>query len=117
MFNGAHVILYSRDAEADREFIRDRLGFKFVDAGDGWLIFRLPPSEIAVHPTDGESQVEFYLMCDDINTRLTELAASGVDVAAPVTEQSWGLLAEVRLPSGTSLPIYEPRHPLAAALE
>jgi catechol 2,3-dioxygenase-like lactoylglutathione lyase family enzyme len=117
MFNGAHIILYSRDAAADREFIRDRLGFKFVDAGDGWLIFKLPPSEIAVHPTEGEPEVEFYLMCDDISTRLAELAGSGVEIAEPMTEQSWGLLAKVRLPSGASLPIYEPRHPVAAVLD
>jgi catechol 2,3-dioxygenase-like lactoylglutathione lyase family enzyme len=117
MFNGAHVILYSRDAEADRDFMRDRLGLKFVDAGDGWLIFKLPPSEIAVHPTEGEPEVEFYLMCDDINTALADLAGSAGEVAEPVSEQSWGLLAEVRLPSGATLPIYEPRHPVAALLE
>jgi catechol 2,3-dioxygenase-like lactoylglutathione lyase family enzyme len=117
MFNGTHVILYSRNAEADREFIRDRLGFKFVDAGGGWLIFKLPPSEIAVHPTEGEPEVELYLMCDDIRTRLAELAGAGVEIAEPMTEQSWGTLAKVRLPSGASLPIYEPRHPVAAVLD
>jgi len=73
MINGAHVILYSRDADADRAFIRDVLGFAGVDAGGGWLIFKLPPAEVAVHPTDGDPQHELYLMCDDIGTALEEL--------------------------------------------
>ena len=77
MINGAHVILYSTDAEADRVFIRDVLGFAGVDAGGGWLIFKLPPAEIAVHPTDGPGKHEFYLMCDDIEKTLEELTARG----------------------------------------
>jgi catechol 2,3-dioxygenase-like lactoylglutathione lyase family enzyme len=113
MLSGAHVILYSRDAEADRTFVRDVLGLAGVDAGDGWLIFRLPPAELAVHPTDGESKAEFYLMCDDIEGLLARLAGEGVVVASPVTDQGWGLLASIRLPSGADLAIYEPRHPLA----
>jgi catechol 2,3-dioxygenase-like lactoylglutathione lyase family enzyme len=110
MFNGAHVILYSPDAEADRAFLRDTLGFAHVDAGAGWLIFKLPPAEVAVHPTDAEPKHELYLMCDDIER---VLAATGVEVVDPVSDQGWGRLASIRLPSGTPLPIYEPRHPVA----
>ncbi|MFI0487237.1 VOC family protein [Actinomadura sp. 9N215] len=116
MINGAHVIIYSRDAEADRAFIRDVLGFPDVDAGHGWLIFKLPPAELAAHPTQSEPRHEFYLMCDDIRTTLEGLGARGVQVDVPVTEESWGLLAAIRLPSGAELPIYEPRHPLAKDL-
>jgi catechol 2,3-dioxygenase-like lactoylglutathione lyase family enzyme len=112
MFSGAHVILYSRDADADRAFIRDVLGFAGVDAGDGWLIFRLPPAELAVHPTEGESKAEFYLMCEDIEALMSRLRADGV-TCGPVTDQGWGLLGSVGLPSGANLSIYEPRHPLA----
>ena len=113
MLSGTHVILYSRDAEADRAFVRDVLGLAGVDAGDGWLIFRLPPTELAVHPTDGDSKAEFYLMCDDIEGLLTRLAAEGVVVSSPVTDRGWGFEASIRLPSGADLAIYEPRHPLA----
>jgi catechol 2,3-dioxygenase-like lactoylglutathione lyase family enzyme len=111
-FSGAHVILYSRDAAADRAFVRDVLGFAGVDAGDGWLIFTLPPAEIALHPTDGDPAVEFYLMCDDIEALRARLATLGVEMA-PVSDQGWGLLASIRLPSGADLAIYEPRHPTA----
>ena len=86
MFSGAHVILYSQDAEADRAFIADVLGFPHVDAGHGWLIFTLPPAEIAVHPTDGPPQHEFYLMCDDLDEVLAKLTAAGVETTRPVTE-------------------------------
>jgi catechol 2,3-dioxygenase-like lactoylglutathione lyase family enzyme len=80
MINGAHIILYSTDAEADRVFIRDVLGFAGVDAGGGWLIFKLPPAEIAVHSTDGPGKHEFYLMCDDLEKTLADLTARGVTV-------------------------------------
>jgi hypothetical protein len=113
VFVGAHVILYSQDAVADREFIRDVLGFPHVDAGAGWLIFRLPPSEIAVHPTDDTPRPEFYLMCNDINEALDAVAATGVEVIRDVTEARWGLLAKIPLPSGSELPIYQPLHPVA----
>ncbi len=113
MFSGAHVILYSRDADADRAFIRDVLGLANVDAGDGWLIFALPPAELAVHPTEAAPIAEFYLMCDDIEGLLARLAGEGVDVSSPVTDQGWGLLASIRLPSGADLAIYEPRHQVA----
>jgi catechol 2,3-dioxygenase-like lactoylglutathione lyase family enzyme len=117
MINGAHVIVYSRDADADRAFLRDSLGFTQVDAGDGWLIFKLPPAEIAVHPADREAKHEFYLMCDNIERLLAELTAKGVEVARPVSDEGWGLLASIRLPSGADLALYEPRHPTAFDLE
>ncbi|HEY7420198.1 MAG TPA: VOC family protein [Ktedonobacteraceae bacterium] len=117
MLNGAHIILYSRDAEADRAFIRDVLGFAGVDAGDGWLIFKLPPAEIAVHPTDGEGRYEFYLMCDNIEQTLEDLTARGVIISQPLRDQRWGLLASIQLPSGSDLSIYQPRHPIAYNLE
>lgn len=116
MINGAHVILYSRDAEADRAFLRDVLGLPDVDAGHGWLIFKLPPAEVAAHPTDEEPRHEFYLMCDDIRATLDDLARKGVQVDAQVSDQGWGLLAAIRLPSGAELPIYQPRHPRATDL-
>jgi catechol 2,3-dioxygenase-like lactoylglutathione lyase family enzyme len=112
-FNGAHLILYSRDAEADRAFLRDTLGFPNVDAGEGWLIFKLPPAEVAVHPTDGPPTHELYLMCADIEQALADCAAKGVEVVDQVTDEGWGRLASIRLPSGTPMSIYEPRHPVA----
>jgi hypothetical protein len=117
MINGVHVILYSTDAEADRVFIRDVLGFAGIDAGSGWLIFKLPPAEIALHPTDGPGKHEFYLMCDDIEKTLAELAAKGVMISEPVNDQRWGLLASIKLPSGSDLSLYQPRHPTAFELE
>lgn len=116
MINGAHVILYSRDAEADRAFIRDVLGFPDVDAGHGWLIFKLPPAELAAHPTEEQPHHEFYLMCDDIHATLDDLIEKGVHADKTISEQRWGLLARIRLPSGAELPIYQPRHPLAKDL-
>jgi len=113
MINAAHVILYSNDAEADRVFIRDVLGFAGVDAGGGWLIFKLPPAEIAVHPTDGLGKHECYLMCDDLEKTLADLAAKGVTISHSVSDQDWGLLASIKLPSGSDLSIYQPRHPTA----
>jgi catechol 2,3-dioxygenase-like lactoylglutathione lyase family enzyme len=116
MINGSHVILYSQDAEADRAFVRDVLGFAHVDAGQGWLIFKLPPAEVAVHPTDGPPAHEFYLMCDDLDKTLAELTAKGVEVSGQVSDRGWGRLAAVKLPSGSDLPLYEPRHPVAYSI-
>jgi catechol 2,3-dioxygenase-like lactoylglutathione lyase family enzyme len=117
MIHAAHVILYSADAEADRVFIRDVLGLAGVDSGGGWLIFKLPPAEIAVHPTDGTSKHEFYFMCDDIEKTLMELTAKGVTISEPISDQHWGRLASIKLPSGADLPIYQPLHPTAYDLE
>lgn len=116
MISGAHVILYSQDAEADRDFIRDVLGFPGVDAGGGWLVFELPPAEVAVHPTDGPPRHEVFLMCDDLDSQLGRFRAQGVEITRPVSEQRWGRLAAIRLPSGAELPLYEPRHPTARSL-
>ncbi|MCT4352385.1 VOC family protein [Streptomyces sp. Je 1-79] len=110
MFSGAHVILYTPDADADRAFLKDALGFEHVDAGGGWLVFRLPPAELAVHPTADEPKHEFYLMCDDLTETLAALREHGAETSEP-SDQGWGLLASVRLPSGSELPLYEPRHP------
>ncbi|HZE33854.1 MAG TPA: VOC family protein [Actinoallomurus sp.] len=117
MINGAHVIIYSQDADADRRFIRDVLGFGNIDAGDGWLIFKLPPAEVAVHPTDGKGRHELFFMCDDIKATLATLAEKGVEISRPIEEQGWGALASIRLPSGSELSLYEPRHPVAYDLE
>jgi catechol 2,3-dioxygenase-like lactoylglutathione lyase family enzyme len=116
VINGAHVILYSRDAEADRAFLRDVLGLPGVDAGDGWLIFKLPPAEVAAHPTDGAPVHELYFMCDDLDATLAELSGKGVEIAGPPADHGWGVLATIRLPSGSELPIYQPRHPVAHTL-
>jgi hypothetical protein len=114
VITGAHAILFSRDAEADREFLRGLLGSHTVDAGGGWLILALPPAEIAVHPADGEPQVELYLMCDDIEATVADLDGRGIATEGGVTDAGWGLLTTVRLPSGAAMGLYEPRHPVAA---
>jgi catechol 2,3-dioxygenase-like lactoylglutathione lyase family enzyme len=114
MITGAHVIVYSRDADADRAFFRDVLEYPHVDAGGGWLIFKLPPGEAAVHPADAPSY-ELYLMCDDVNTTVEQLTAKGVS-CGPVSDQGWGLLTSIRLPGGGDLGLYEPRHPKATEL-
>ena len=115
MITGAHVIVYSRDADADRAFFRDVLEYPHVDAGGGWLIFKLPPAEVAVHPVEGQSSHELYLMCDDVNATVEQLAAKGV-TCGPVSDQGWGLLTSIRLPGGGELGLYEPRHPKATEL-
>ena len=115
MITGAHVILYSRDAEADRAFLRDVLGYPHVDAGGGWLIFKLPPAEVAVHPAEATESHELYLMCDDVHATVEQLAAKGVD-CGPVSDQGWGLLTSIGLPGGGQLGLYEPRHPRATEL-
>ncbi|MBV9508242.1 MAG: extradiol dioxygenase [Acidobacteriia bacterium] len=110
MIDGAHVIVYSSDAEADRAFFRDVLGFPSVDAGHGWLIFALPKAEAAFHPADGGDRHELYLMCDDIQAQITMLRSKGVE-CAKVVEERWGSLTEIRLPGGGKLGLYQPKHP------
>ncbi len=112
---GAHVIVYSRDPEADRALFRDVLDYPHVDAGGGWLIFKLPPAEVAVHPGDDPSCHELYLMCDDLDATMTELSAHGVRCAV-ITEARWGRLSRFRLPGGGDVGIYEPQHPRATDL-
>src|SRR5438132_630460 len=113
MINGTHVILYSRDADADRVFFRDVLSFASVDAAEGWLIFKTPPAEIAVHPTEGTEAHQLLLMCDDVAATVAELTAKGVAFTGPVVDRGWGLLTAIRLPGGGELGLYEPRHPTA----
>ena len=100
MITGMHAIVFSPDAEKVRAFFADVLNLRSVDAGGGWLIFALPPAELAVHPADGDGHHELYLMCDDIHATLAELRAKGVEVAREVSDQGWGLLAAIRLPDG-----------------
>ena len=107
-----HAIVFSPEAEKVRAFFADVLGMPSADAGGGWLIFALPPAELAVHPADGQTRHELYLMCDDIHATLAELRAKGVEVAQDVRDQRWGLVAALRLPDGSELGIYEPKHPL-----
>jgi len=111
-FIGSHVILYSASPEEDRAFLRDSLGFANVDAGHGWLIFKLPPAEVAVHPAEGDPRHELYFMCADVEATLAKLIVAGA-AATPISDQRWGRFAEIRLPSGTHLGLYEPRHPVA----
>ena len=111
MITGIHAILFSPQAEKVRAFFADVVGLSSVDAGGGWPIFALPPAELAVHPADGPGHPELYLMCDDIQATLAELRGKGVEMARDVADQGWGLLAAIRLPDGSELPIYEPRHP------
>lgn len=112
MIDGVHAIVFSAQAEQVREFFADVLGLPSVDAGGGWPIFALPPAELAVHPADASSH-QLYLMCDDIHATLDELRAKGVQVAQEVSDQRFGLLAALRLPDGSELPIYQPKHPTA----
>jgi catechol 2,3-dioxygenase-like lactoylglutathione lyase family enzyme len=115
---GAHTILYAHDAEAARTFFRDVLGLESVDGGGGWLIFALPPGELACHPTDagGPSATELFLMCRDVEATRRELEAKGVEFVAPVTDRGWGLMTRLRVPGFGELGLYEPRHasPLTA---
>jgi hypothetical protein len=110
---GAHVILYSTDAEADRAVLRDVLGLPHVDAGGGWLIQQLPPGELAVHPADTSGAAELYLVCDDVEATAADLTSRGVAVEGGITDQGWGRLTSIRLPGGGRVGLYEARHPTA----
>jgi catechol 2,3-dioxygenase-like lactoylglutathione lyase family enzyme len=112
MINGAHVIVYSQDAAADRAFFRDILGFASVDAGHGWLIFALPPAEAAIHPAGENNLHELYLMCDDLQAVIAALAAKGVS-CAPIAMEPWGARTRITLPGGGEIGLYQPRHPTA----
>jgi predicted enzyme related to lactoylglutathione lyase len=111
MITGAHAIVFSRDAAAVGAFLRDVLEFPSVDAGGGWLVFALPPAELAAHPAEGEPRYDLYLMCDDIQTTVDQLTAKGVEFTRPVTDAGWGLVTALALPGGGELGLYEPRHP------
>ena len=116
MISGAHIILYSKDAEADRAFFRDVLGFNSVDAGHGWLIFALPPAEAAFHPSgDDNSAHELYFMCDNLKAEMDSLTKKGVKCSA-VEEARWGSITKMQLPSGGEVGLYQPKHPTALGL-
>jgi len=117
MINGAHALIYSKDAEAVRAFLRDVLGFAHVDAGHGWLIFALPPSEVGVHPSmesgEDDGRVELHLMCDDIEATVAELEDKGVKITHPISDQGYGLVTAIPLPDGNQIGLYQPKHPTA----
>jgi hypothetical protein len=109
MIIGAHSIIYSTNAEADRAFLRDVLKLTNVDVGNGWLIFGLPPAEVAVHPSEKNDVHEFYLMCDDLNAFIAELKKHHI-ASDPLQDQGYGLLTHLTLPGGGKLGVYQPRH-------
>lgn len=112
MITGTHAIFYSPQADELRTFLKDVLGFGSVDAGEGWLIFKLPPAELGVHPGEG-TQHELYLMCDDLESTISELKAKGAEFTGGITDAGWGRLTAIALPGGGTLGLYEPRHPTA----
>jgi hypothetical protein len=109
VISGAHSIIYSKKPEADRAFLRDVLGLPHVDVGEGWLIFGLPPAEVAVHPSKTNNVHELYFMCEDIADLVKAMRKRGIRCGA-VEDQGWGLLTHVTLPGGGKLGIYQPRH-------
>jgi hypothetical protein len=109
MIIGAHSIIYSKDSDADRAFLKDVLRLPNVDVGHGWLIFGLPPAEVAVHPSDENDVHEFYLMCDDVKAFIADMDSRGVS-CGPMHDQGWGVLTHVMLPGGGKLGVYQPRH-------
>jgi catechol 2,3-dioxygenase-like lactoylglutathione lyase family enzyme len=111
MITGLHAIVFTQEAEAARAFLGDVLGFPSVDAGGGWLIFGLPPAEIAAHPADAAEPPQLYLMCDDIHATADELRGKGVELLDPVTDEGWGLVSAIAIPGAGRLGLYEPRHP------
>jgi catechol 2,3-dioxygenase-like lactoylglutathione lyase family enzyme len=115
MIFGAHVIVYSKDAEADRDFLRDILGFASVDAGHGWLIFKLPPAEAAVHPAEQNDRHELYFMCPDLKAEIAALEKKGVQ-CSEVHKERWGAITKIRLPGGGQIGLYQPKHPMALDL-
>ena len=111
MISGVHAIIFTRDADAVRDFLRDVLELPSVDAGGGWPIFALPPAELAAHPTDDAGHHELYLMCDDIGAAMSELEQKGVEVSRPITEERWGRVTAIRMPDGGAIHLYQPKHP------
>jgi catechol 2,3-dioxygenase-like lactoylglutathione lyase family enzyme len=108
MIFGSHVVVFSSDADADRAFVADVLGFEHVDAGGGWLIFGLPPAELAIHPAETEG-AELYFMCDDLASEMRTLADRGVQ-CSEVEEARWGSVTKIRLPGGGAIGLYQPKH-------
>ncbi len=123
MINGIHALVYVKDAERARAFFRDTLEWPSVDAGHGWLIFAMPPGEIAAHPTEGgggggeNGRCDLYFMCDDVQATVAQMKAKGVEVVRPVSDQGWGLVTAIRIPGGGEMGLYQPRHPIAHGLK
>lgn len=115
MISGAHVIVYTKDAEADRAFFRDVLDLPSVDAGHGWLIFALPPGEAAFHPSEKNGPHELYFLCEDLQSEMAMLAKKGVTCSA-VQEERWGSVTKIALPGGGTIGLYQPKHPTAPNL-
>jgi hypothetical protein len=111
MITGAHTIIHTTEADAVRGLFRDVLGFPAVDSGGGWLIFALPPAELAAHPADEEDRFELYLMCDDVRPTVADLESKGVEFTRPISDEAFGLLTAIKLPGGGELGLYEPKHP------
>jgi catechol 2,3-dioxygenase-like lactoylglutathione lyase family enzyme len=112
MIIGAHVVLYSKDADADRAFFRDILGLKSVDAGRGWLIFALPPAEAAFHPSESNGPHELFFMCDNLTAEMSALAQKNV-AFSEIQEARWGSIVKMKLPGGGDVSLYQPKHPTA----
>jgi catechol 2,3-dioxygenase-like lactoylglutathione lyase family enzyme len=112
MISGVHVILYTKNADADRAFLRDGLGFESVDAGDGWLIFALPPAEAAFHPAEKNGPHELFLMCDNLKDEMASLVKKGV-ACSGAHEERWGSITRIKLPGGGEIGLYQPKHPTA----
>lgn len=110
MISGAHVVIYSKDAAADRAFFRDILGLSSVDAGHGWLIFALPPAEAAFHPAEENGRHELYFMCDDLKAEMSSLQERGVP-CTEIHEERWGSITTIQLPGGGKIGLYQPKHP------
>jgi len=111
MITGAHAVIFTKDAEGLRAFLRDVLEFPSVDAGNGWLIFALPPAELAAHPTEDDGHHQLYLMCDDVHATVAELEQKGAELGAQVSDEGFGLVTSIKLPGGGELGLYEPKHP------
>jgi catechol 2,3-dioxygenase-like lactoylglutathione lyase family enzyme len=121
MITGTHMLFYTSEPEQLRAMLRDVFGFKHVDAGGGWLIFALPPSEIGVHPAEGPTyesgtRHQITFMCDDIHATITELRAKGVTIEGKPTDEGYGIVTTLKLPGGCDVQLYEPRHPIAAGM-
>jgi catechol 2,3-dioxygenase-like lactoylglutathione lyase family enzyme len=110
MIYGAHIIIYSKDPDADRAFFRDVLRYPFADAGHGWLIFALPPAEVAVHPADENGKHELFFMSDDVRAFIAEMTGKGLECTA-IDEQRWGSITRLTLPGGGQVGVYQPKHP------
>jgi len=114
MITGAHAMVFTKNADGVRAFFKDVLEFSSVDAGHGWLIFALPPAELAVHPAADAGHHELYLMCDDIHATVGELESKGVELSRPISDEGWGLITAITMPDGGELGLYEPKHPIPA---